>query len=266
MRAERLILFIVIQLSIYSCQSDNKIVETWISYNWIESTDFDDYKRLRDRIIENKDSYSDDFLLHIDSMHSRRIDDKQIFQFSEDSLITTQFNETLYYGYDRGVFPYNQREDTILLFKDAEEYFSFKIEELRDDKLVLYYQIEEEVRSENRITFQPLKKFNCKSTLGELKSLFVDNTFLLKEVDTEITFYSYDRFNGKVTVNNSQNALNIETNHNWYIADVYNEMFLVIDSHLIQIITAEKNKIIGYMYGGNNSKILLEKVRRERKG
>lgn len=260
MRVKRLILLIVVQLGVYSCQSDNKIDRIWISYNWTESTDFDEYKRFRNEVIQDKESYSEDLLLHIDSMHNHVRDDKQIFQFVEDSLITTYFNKTVWYGYETNIFPYSFTVDTILLFKDSEEFFSFKIEELRNDKLVLHYRTKEGFRPENRITFQPLKTFNCKRSLRELKSLFAGNTFLLNEINTEITFYSYDRFNGKLMVNNSQNALNIETDHNWYIADIYNEMFLVLDSHLIQIITAGENKIIGYMYGEDNSKVLFEKI------
>lgn len=260
MRAERLVLLIVIQVIICSCQIAEKIDGIWISYDWMESTNLDEYKQLRNKVKEGKESYSEEFLLHLDSMHNHKIDDKQIFQFGKDSLATAHFNETRYEGYNKAVYPYSFTEDSIVLYKDAEEFFSFRIEQLRNDKLIIGYRIEEGFITDHRITFQPLKRFNCKISLQELKSLFAGNTFLLDKINTEITFHGYDRFNGELEVNNTRNTFNIEMDDHWYIADIYNEMFLVIGSNLIQIITAGKDEIIGYMYGENNSKIVLKKI------
>lgn len=254
------IFFVLTQLLFNSCEENNAIERIWITDKWHQCRDCNEYHLFKKKIAQNKEEYSVAFQLHVDSMYNSIINDTQIFQFDGDSLIITYFNNTLYYGYDRYVFRYDYERDSILINNDQEENLSFKVDKLTGSKLVLSYSETENHLSENTLTFQSVNKFDCPISMDSLKSYISNSEFLLDKTNTEICFQGYEDFSGKISINELQAKFKLKTNDNWHLAKVENELFLIVGSEAIQIIGIKGNKIIGYIYGDLNKRVLLEKM------
>lgn len=218
-------LFIVISLSILSCQSsNNKIQKTWISkYDVFYS--------------ESEGEMIGEFAL------------RKIIQFRQDSILIKQFNFNCFEEEEGTKLMHYKRKDN-LIFMDKD---TFNLIGIYPDSLIMSLQS----NYPERIIYEKLDRYEQAKRENELIKLLTTHTFTTQNDTIKIEF----RKNGTY-VSPSFN-FGEGSNQCWMIDKFEDELFIVFDGFLgaaVQIKSFNDHQIIGKIYYIENIEVTWNKI------
>ncbi len=257
----KLLIVLILLLSImYACKPKHFEEKTWVCTNWTKTLTPSQYEKFKEKLkAKDKLNY---FEFYTDSIPIHTIPEQLILKFKKDSLIIAHFQRDKSKQHMMQSFGYTYKKDSIILTQNNIGGISFKIEQLSKEKIILstYLDGPSYLSPINEITLEPIKKFPKKNRIEDIESFLANNKFLINNTETEVFFHEPFQYGGKITLNKSDESFDLKSHDLWYLVEIDNELFLKIGSEVIQIVTLQKDKILGYKYGEQNREISIERI------